>query len=118
MIFLDKTAHDSWILSELPLLSDNFYGFAKGEYNSSDTNLKSGFFPILDTINPNTNNTVFRTIVKLTLEEIPEKYDFTSADHAIISPNIASTFQVVIIQVDKNLKTVKKGHYSMNSITT
>ncbi|GEO08273.1 hypothetical protein [Segetibacter aerophilus] len=115
MNYLTKEKHDIWLKEEFPKLQISLYS-EEDEMFSKDTGLKNEIFPIIDTINNNTKNLVYRAIIKLTNEEIQKQYNATMRDLQILNTVGRITYQVVIVQVDNELKYKEHGHYTIGSI--
>lgn len=116
--FLDQQSHDQWLKNKFPTVSNRIHGFEVGDYISTDTGQKIDFYPVIDSTNNISGALVFRVIVKLTNDPLPERIEkFSEQEMSIIgsaAPN-NPTYQVVIIQVDADLNTLAIGHYPMTS---
>ncbi len=115
MNYLSEEKHDIWLKEKFPKLQISLYS-DKDEMFSNYSGLTNEIFPIVDTINTNTNNLVYRAIIKLTNEQVPKTYNATMRDVQILNSIGRITYQVVIVQVDSELIYKEHGHYTIGSI--
>ena len=125
MEFLNKEQHEKWMKEEFPKLQNSLYGFQGEEdialkpyYTSKDGGIRIENFPVIDTTQSPNSSPSFRAILKLTYEEKPKTYSFTEEDQQVLGSLGSVDYQVIIIQVDKELKHLNHAHYLMTIRTS